>query len=299
MALITAGITRFTFGLAKKVLIANSVSIAADSIFALPPGELSASTAWLGIVCYTLQIYFDFSGYSDMAIGLGMMLGFRFPENFNYPYIAESIQDFWRRWHISLSSWFRDYLYIPLGGNKLGPVSTYRNLFTVFFLCGLWHGASWTFVVWGMYHGIFLVLERLGLGTLLNRVPRMFRHAYALVVVMVGWVLFRAETFDQAIYFVKAMFTVSGPAPDLHPIASFIHLDLLAAVGLGIVLSAPIVPTVIRYKEKWIDNSTGYSRSTVELFWQVSRYICVLLLLSASAVWLGSGTHNPFIYFRF
>ncbi len=297
--LVAAGITRFAFGLAKKVLIANSVSIVADAIFALPPGELSAPTAWLGITCYTLQIYFDFSGYSDMAIGLGMMLGFRFPENFNYPYIAQNIQDFWRRWHISLSSWFRDYLYIPLGGNKLGAVSTYRNLFTVFFLCGLWHGASWTFVAWGMYHGLFLVVERLGLGRILNRLPRIFRHVYALVIVMVGWVLFRAENFDQALRFTMAMFTVGTPVPDLHPMVSFIQLDILTAIIAGIFLSAPLVPAVVRYKEKWIASTEGPSGNAIELVWQASRYACVMLLLCASVVWLGSGTHNPFIYFRF
>ena len=159
-----AGVRRFIVGLGKKVLIANNVATAADGIFALAPAELTPAHAWLGIVCYTLQIYFDFSGYSDMAIGLGRMFGFRFPENFRWPYIADTVQDFWRRWHISLSSWFRDYLYVPLGGNRVSPGRMYGNLVLVFFLCGLWHGASWNFVVWGLYHGSFLVAERLGLG---------------------------------------------------------------------------------------------------------------------------------------
>src|SRR6478672_6245979 len=159
------GVRRFIIGLAKKVLIANVVAGPADRIFGLPPGELSAGHAWLGIACYTLQIYFDFSGYSDMAIGLGRMFGFRFPENFRWPYVATSVQDFWRRWHLSLSTWFRDYLYIPLGGNRVSRGRQYRNLVTVFFLCGLWHGASWNFVIWGLWHGAFLVAERLaGLG---------------------------------------------------------------------------------------------------------------------------------------
>ena len=155
------GIRRFVVGLGKKVLIANVVAGPADKIFAMPAAQLSPAHAWLGIVCYTLQIYFDFSGYSDMAIGLGRMFGFRFPENFRWPYIAGSVQDFWRRWHISLSTWFRDYLYIPLGGNRVSPARRYRNLITVFFLCGLWHGASWNFVIWGLWHGAFLVVERL------------------------------------------------------------------------------------------------------------------------------------------
>ncbi len=155
------GVRRFIIGLAKKVLVANIVAGPADKMFALPFDQLSAAHAWLGISCYTLQIYFDFSGYSDMAIGLGRMFGFRFPENFRWPYIADSVQDFWRRWHISLSTWFRDYLYVPLGGNRLSPARTYGNLVAVFFLCGLWHGASWNFVIWGLFHGTFLVIERL------------------------------------------------------------------------------------------------------------------------------------------
>jgi alginate O-acetyltransferase complex protein AlgI len=154
------GVRRFVIGLAKKVLIANVVAGPADRIFGMPLAQLSMAHAWLGIICYTLQIYFDFSGYSDMAIGLGRMFGFRFPENFRWPYVATSIQDFWRRWHLSLSTWFRDYLYIPLGGNRVPLARQYRNLVTVFFLCGLWHGASWNFVIWGLWHGAFLVVER-------------------------------------------------------------------------------------------------------------------------------------------
>ncbi|HEV3141305.1 MAG TPA: MBOAT family O-acyltransferase, partial [Vicinamibacterales bacterium] len=154
------GVRRFIVGLAKKVLIANVVAPTADAMFGMPIDRLSAAHAWLGLVCYTLQIYFDFSGYSDMAIGLGAMFGFRFPENFHWPYVAASVQEFWRRWHMSLSSWFRDYLYVPLGGSRLSPARTYVNLVAVFFLCGLWHGASWNFVVWGLWHGLFLVIER-------------------------------------------------------------------------------------------------------------------------------------------
>ncbi len=164
LLLINSGIQRFIYGLAKKVLIANPLGLVADQVFAISGGDLTTGTAWLGLVCYTLQIYFDFSGYSDMAIGLGRMLGFRFLENFNYPYISRSIKEFWRRWHISLSSWFRDYLYIPLGGNKKGKLRTYQNLLIVFCLCGLWHGASWTFLVWGLFHGVFLILERTRFG---------------------------------------------------------------------------------------------------------------------------------------
>ncbi len=195
------GVRRFVIGLAKKVLVANVVAGPADQIFGLPLIELDPARAWLGIVCYTLQIYFDFSGYSDMAIGLGRMFGFRFPENFRWPYIADTVQGFWRRWHMSLSTWFRDYLYVPLGGNRLSSGRVYVNLVTVFFLCGLWHGASWNFVIWGLFHGAFLVVERLGLADAVMRLWRPLRHVYVLIVVMVGWVFFRAETLPAAIGF--------------------------------------------------------------------------------------------------
>jgi len=193
------GANRFVMGLGKKVLIANVVGLPADRIFAVPVDHLSASVAWFGVLCYTLQIYFDFSGYSDMAIGLGHMFGFKFMENFNYPYISRSIQEFWRRWHISLSTWFRDYLYIPLGGNRAGTAKTYRNLVSVFFLCGLWHGASWNFVIWGMFHGLFAVIERFPLGKRLTQRSRIVSHLYTLLVVMVAWVFFRAPTLPGAL----------------------------------------------------------------------------------------------------
>src|SRR5438876_3261876 len=199
------GVQRFVVGLGKKVLVANIVAGPADKIFSMPLRQLSFAHAWLAIVCYTIQIYFDFSGYSDMAIGLGRMFGFRFPENFRWPYAADSVQEFWRRWHISLSSWFRDYVYVPLGGNRASPVKTYRNLVAVFFLCGLWHGASWTFVIWGLFHGLFLVLERLGLGAAVKRLRPPLRHAYLLLVVMVGWVFFREESLRGALSFLAAM----------------------------------------------------------------------------------------------
>ena len=175
-----------------------------------PRIELDPARAWLGIVCYTLQIYFDFSGYSDMAIGLGRMFGFRFPENFRWPYIAETVQGFWRRWHMSLSTWFRDYLYVPLGGNRHSAARVYVNLVIVFFLCGLWHGASWNFVIWGLFHGAFLVVERLGLAGRVMRLWRPLRHAYVLLVVMIGWVFFRADTLPAAIGFLKAMGGTAG-----------------------------------------------------------------------------------------
>jgi alginate O-acetyltransferase complex protein AlgI len=207
------GVRRFIIGLSKKMLIANTLAVPADHIFAMPAGELTAAHAWTGVACYTLQIYFDFSGYSDMAVGLGRMFGFRFPENFNFPYIATSIQDFWRRWHMSLSAWFRDYVYIPLGGNRASTGRMYFNLVLVFFLCGLWHGASWTFVVWGLYHGGFLVIERIGLADRVRSLALPLRHGYALLVVMVGWVLFRADTLGGAAAMIGAMAGAAATVP--------------------------------------------------------------------------------------
>lgn len=204
---ITVGIFRFIRGLCKKVLIANQVAQIGNASFNNIAGN-TAGTAWLGIICFTLQIYFDFSGYSDMAIGMGRMFGFHFLENFNYPYIAWSIQDFWRRWHISLSSWFRDYVYIPLGGNRKGTGRTYLNLMIVFFLTGLWHGAGWNFIVWGLFNGLFLLIERnKAVHTFMEKMPALIRHIYALLVVMVGWVFFQTETMEDAFIYLGKMFS--------------------------------------------------------------------------------------------
>ena len=195
------GIRRFIGGLAKKMIVANVVAIPVRDIFDLSSTELTTPVAWFAVLCYTLQIYFDFSGYSDMAVGLGKMFGFEFIENFNFPYISQSIKEFWRRWHISLSTWFRDYLYIPLGGNRCSKMRNYFNLIIVFFLCGLWHGATWPFVIWGLYHGLFLLLEKTRFGILVDKMPRPFRHVYAVLVIMCGWVLFRSDTISQAMIF--------------------------------------------------------------------------------------------------
>ena len=224
------GIRRFAGGLAKKILIANTVALPADQIFSLPANELSAPVAWFGVLCYTLQIYFDFSGYSDMAVGMGKMFGFTFMENFNFPYVAQSIRDFWRRWHISLSTWFRDYLYLPLGGNRVSEARTYLNLIVVFFLCGLWHGASLTFVVWGLYHGFFLVLERTRFGKMLAKLPQSLRHLYTILVVMMGWVIFRADTFKAAGNYFTVLFGL-GHAPFAQPLPFYLTNEVLWAVS--------------------------------------------------------------------
>jgi len=290
------GVRRFTVGLAKKLLVADVVALPADEIFALAPEAIGPGLAWLGIVCYTLQIYFDFSGYSDMAIGLGRMFGFRFLENFDYPYVSRSIAEFWRRWHISLSSWFRDYLYIPLGGNRVSPARTYSNLVTVFFLCGLWHGASWSFVVWGLYHGVFLVLERVGLGAWLERMPRLVRHAYVLAVVMVGWVFFRAEDLGFALGYVRALAFLGGPGdPAWYP-AWFLDSALQLALAAGALGSIPWVPRFARWAEA--------ARAAGARAWALAAYdglavILPLALLFGSALQMTASTYSPFIYFRF
>ena len=291
------GVRRFVVGLAKKVLIANVVAGPADKIFALPANELSTGHAWLGIVCYTLQIYFDFSGYSDMAIGLGRMFGFRFPENFRWPYVATSVTAFWRRWHISLSTWFRDYLYIPLGGNRVSPARRYANLVTVFFLCGLWHGASWNFVIWGSWHGSFLVIERLRAGV---RNPHsairnegvlawpVWPHVYTLLVVMIGWVFFRAETLAGAIAFLRSMAGLTAAAPTLYTVEWYLTPELWLALAAGAIGSAPWVPALAAR----LDRRGSWSLPLLN-----TAVLTLLLVLSMMSI--AARTYNPFIYFRF
>ncbi|CAO3354813.1 Probable poly(beta-D-mannuronate) O-acetylase (EC 2.3.1.-) [Azospirillum palustre] len=295
--LFAEGIQIFVIGLAQKVLIANTVAVAADQIFALDPTGLSLPIAWLGIVCYTLQIFFDFCGYSTMAIGLGLMIGFHFPLNFNYPYIAQSITEFWRRWHISLSMWFRDYLYIPLGGNRAGPLATYRNLLIVFFLCGLWHGASWTFVVWGLWHGAFLVFERLGIARMLDRSVPAVRHVYTLLVVMIGWVFFRADTLGHAWIFLKAMAGAGHPSPLAPHVLQFLTPETVTALVIGAVASTPLLGRLVRGGLDAVRTAAG-GRLLVGT--GEALYLAGLLGMFALAVMsLAAGTYNPFIYFRF
>ncbi len=280
------GIWRFSLGMGKKVVIANTLGSVADQLFGLPSGELSTAEAWLGALCYTFQIYFDFSGYSDMAIGLARMFGFHFPENFNQPYRSQSVTEFWRRWHMTMSSWFRDFVYIPLGGNRLGPRRTYINLWVVFFLCGLWHGADWTFVAWGMWHGLLLVTERWtkdrfgwmphgGLGNVLT-----------FLVVLIGWVPFRADTLPAAWDFLSRMLSLSSPPANALPVWFYLTPDVSCCLALAVFFSW--LPT-----EK-IRAIRPPGPATVFLQGSVS-----LLLLVYSAASLSKAAFNPFIYFRF
>lgn len=285
----------FITGLCQKVLIANNVAEIADSVFAVKLGQLNIITAWVGAVAYSLQIYFDFAGYSLMAIGIGYILGFEFPQNFNYPYISTSITEFWRRWHISLSTWFRDYLYIPLGGNRKGPVRTYVNLFIVFFLCGLWHGAAWTFVVWGMFHGFLLVIERIGLGKILKQLPKPVSWLYAMLFVIIGWVIFRAENFSQAYDFLSAM-AGGGTNINTSQYIEIVTNENLFFYFLGIIFSFPVMPSIYaRLKGSFvltINDITVNVKPAMMVMYDIFGFgLCMIYILS--------GTYNPFIYFRF
>jgi alginate O-acetyltransferase complex protein AlgI len=287
--LFRSGVQRFVFGLFKKIVIANACGELADSIINSPLDNLSAPVAWLGIVCYAFQIYFDFSGYSDMAIGLGRMFGFRILENFNFPYISRSIQEFWRRWHISLSMWFRDYVYIPLGGNRSGSQRTYFNLFIVFLLTGLWHGATWSFVLWGLFHGLFLILEKTGLDKILKRLPPLISWAYVMVVVLIGWVLFRIEDLPDAVGYIGKLFGYdSNPADRL---ISYYDRERFLILGLATVLSTPIFRT-LKSKAKL---RFGYSSLSLKL---LSDFALIAMFVY-SVMCINSGSYNPFIYFRF
>jgi len=284
--LFTEGLIRFIRGLAKKIIIANSVALVADKTFEISPIDLPSSVAWLGIICYTLQIYFDFSGYSDMAIGLGKMLGFNFKENFNYPYISKSIKEFWRRWHISLSLWFKDYLFIPLGGSRKGTFLTYRNLLIVFFITGIWHGASYNFIFWGLFHGAFLILEKLK-GGFINKLPSLLKHLYVLIVVVIGWVFFRADTFSDALTYLQHLFI---PFSDGN-YTPFIYVNtyFLFTLSLGILFATPI--------RKFTSNK--FNREKFGNWNLATNYSFHFLLLLFSLMELAQSSYNPFIYYRF
>lgn len=284
------GAERFIIGLAKKVLLANTFASLADQIFNARLTDISPATAWLGIIGYSLQIYFDFSGYSDMAIGLGKMVGFDFKENFNYPYIARSVQDFWRRWHISLSSWFRDYVYIPLGGNRGSEAKTYRNLLIVFFVTGLWHGASWNFIVWGLFHGLFLLVERAGLGKRLEQAPAFVGHVYTLLIVLVGWVFFRAVDLSSAMAYLGKMIGMGTQSESVaYPPSFFLSAEVIVSILLGFVLATPVYHQFQRF---WQKLPAPGPRELAYSFVLFGLFIMAVMYLAAD-------TYNPFIYFRF
>jgi alginate O-acetyltransferase complex protein AlgI len=285
------GVRRFVLGLGKKVLLADTLAALADEIFALPAADLGAGTAWLGLACYTLQIYFDFSGYSDMAIGLAKLFGFDFAENFRHPYAAASATDFWRRWHVSLSSWFRDYLYIPLGGNRGRPARVYANLLVVFLLCGLWHGAAWTFLAWGLWHGAFLVAERAGLGRALAAAGWPLRHAYTLLAVMGGWVLFRATSLAHAGGYFAAL---AGGTAGFGRAADLLTGDVALALAVGAVACVPAGGWL---RERLLAPGPAAAWRAAGVV--AAEFAGCVLVLGGSVVCLAAGTYQPFLYFRF
>ncbi|SOB90702.1 alginate O-acetyltransferase complex protein AlgI [Ureibacillus xyleni] len=288
------GTRRFIQGLGKKVLIANPMGEVADQIFALSAGDLTTGTAWIGIIAYSLQIYFDFSGYSDMAIGLARIFGFRFEENFNYPYISQSITEFWRRWHISLSSWFRDYVYFPLGGSRVSHQwKVYRNLLIVWTLTGFWHGASWTFMAWGFYYGIIICLEKKFILKWLEKIPRLFRHVYVLILVMIGWVFFRADNFSYSWDYIKTMFFMTeNGSYDYNTIVYL--MDYAIYFVAAIVLAIPVYMMYQKWSETKAENSIGFAIPLRIL--QTVLYVGLILIIT---MFLVNATHNLFIYFRF
>ena len=295
IALFTSGLQRFIIGLSKKILIANALGKVADNIFVLPVNDLTMPLAWIGILAYALQIYFDFAGYSDMAIGLGRMFGFRFYENFNYPYIATSLREFWKRWHISLSKWFRDYIYIPLGGNRVSVKRVYLNLITVFFLTGVWHGASLNFIVWGMFHGFFLTCEHFGFSKILEKLWKPFQHLYLLLVIIISWVFFRVNTLTGATSYLFAMVNIENWNTSKFQYAQVITYEFVYVFVFGMIFSIPLFPWL---KLKLIAVSQNRFIGIVFLI-ILPRIIILTLLLLFSFMRVASSTYNPFIYFRF
>ena len=290
------GIERFTYGLAKKLLLADPLGLVADQIFSIPYEGLSTPVAWLGIVCYAMQIFFDFSAYSDMAIGLGRIFGFKFPENFNYPYISRSVTEFWRRWHMTLSRWFRDYLYIPLGGDRAGHYRTYFNLTLVFLVCGLWHGASWNFIIWGAYYGVFLIVERLGLRSFIERLPAIVQHSYLILVVLVGWVPFRSETLTQTIEFLSYMFIYQhGEISEFYSVSRFANDYLFFTLFIAFLFAMPLQS---KFKiRRWL-HATGMElhNGAVMATLKIGSLVSLFVL---SIIATGASSYSPFIYFRF
>ena len=283
------GIHRFMIGLGKKVLIANNIGALWDAIAVLPVDGLAAGTAWLGALAYTFQIYFDFSGYSDMAIGLGKMFGFHFLENFNYPYISKSITEFWRRWHISLSSWFKEYVYIPLGGNRCKIAKQIRNILVVWMLTGIWHGANWNYVLWGCYYGALLLIEKLVLKKVLNRLPGIIQRIYTMFFVVIGWIIFKCEDMAYGISYLKAMFGGFGQGlwnnETIYLLGNYAVLFVLAILGSTMLPKKAAGVVLGGRKRTWAENVIYIA------FYAVIFFVSVAYLVDA--------TYNPFLYFRF
>jgi len=291
---IAPGLRRFIIGLGKKVIIANAMAVCADNIFSQNLTQINILGAWIGAIAYLMQIYFDFSGYSDMAIGMGRMFGFHFKENFDFPYVSLNIKDFWRRWHISLSSWFKEYVYIPLGGNRKGKGRTVLNKIIVFFLTGLWHGANWTFVVWGMFHGLFSFLEEYV--PALRRMPRFLSHIYLIAVVTIGFVIFRADTIGYGFGMIGKMFSgFELSAASMSLVLQQLTPQFIVMLIVAIATCGPLANVIKRIRSG--ADSASFSRKAYAL--QIIFYVAAFALLAWCVIRLSSGAYNPFIYFRF
>lgn len=283
----SSGVHRFIIGLGKKVLLANSIGALWSEIKVIPLNEISILTSWIGIIAFALQIYFDFSGYSDMAIGLAKMFGFEFLENFNYPYISKSVTEFWRRWHISVGTWFREYLYIPLGGNKKGNLIQIRNLFVVWFTTGLWHGASFNFIAWGIYFGVILFIEKIIFKNILNKLPSFLCHIYTLILVLIGWVIFDMNTLSSAMEYISIMFGLSNNLV-VDKLSLFILSNNIVILLIGIICSTTLLPNVFKKLRSSLKKSN--------IFIIISMYLIIFIL---SISYLVGESFNPFLYFRF
>ena len=281
------GVRRFIVGLAKKMLLANTMGAVADSIFTQPVSDFGTGVAWLGAIAYSFQLFYDFSGYSDMAIGLGHIFGFKFLENFNYPYISKSITEFWRRWHISLSTWFREYLYIPLGGNRISKQRTYLNLFIVFLATGIWHGAAWTFIIWGIWHGIFIISERLtGIHQRTGTWKlSLAQHLYTILAFIIGWVIFRSDTISYAVHYIGNMFGLLATNP-MYSIPHYMDVQEWLSLMICILCAMPLFKNMLN-----IDFRQKFANIGIDI------WLMVMFVLSWATI--AASTYNPFIYFRF
>lgn len=288
-SLFASGVERFVIGLGKKVLLANNIGLLWSQVSSMAISELTVMTSWLGVIAFGLQIYFDFSGYSDMAIGLGRMFGFELLENFNYPYISQSITEFWRRWHISLGTWFRDYVYIPLGGNRKGKWRTYLNVFIVWFLTGLWHGASWNFILWGLYFGIIITIEKVFLMKWLSYAPRLIRHLYTLVLLIIGWGLFAFENLSYLKDYFRVMF-------GFKEVALYDQVTLYYLMTNGVLLIILVIASTPLAKQMYQKLKQSKRGELLDVV--LSPIVCLLILILSTA-YLVDSSYNPFLYFRF
>lgn len=310
------GIKRFIIGLGKKTLIANSLAVPVNKIFAIPAIDLTAAVSWLGILCYTLQIYYDFSGYTDMAIGIARMCGFKLPENFNYPYMARSIKDFWRRWHISLATWLRDYLFLPIAymvsrkikspkpwGTKAENWAYFISAFITFFLCGLWHGSAWTFVAWGIYYALLLIIEHAGLAKKIKRLPKPIQILYCQLLVIIGWVFFRSGSLDYAFSFLKTMFGFGSGDGIRYYAAYYLNNEVYLFLTLGLIGCFHLFPKLALWyetkKKNLSQNPSPLSRLLFNTTFILVYNLYLTTVLLAAIMVMASGTYQPFIYFRF